>query len=148
MVERARLHEPPIRKNGNVPKEHTKWTVRAIREWAFQSGELPHVLLLRVSRGEKIGKYKPTFEDRVDAAKAVASYFAPKMQAIAVQDVTPPQQQPNTFIFDAAKLGALSDEELTILERVFDKLDGGSHGNSGSKTITASPDEYKETLDD
>lgn len=148
MVEKARLHEPPIRKNGSVPHQHTRLTVRAIREWAFQSGELPHVFLLRVARGEKIDKHKPTFEDRIDAAKACAAFFAPKLQAMAVQDVTPPQQQPNTFVLDAAKLGALSDDELTILEKVFHKLDGSSDETTGRKTITASPDEYKETLDD
>ncbi|MGN6519994.1 MAG: hypothetical protein ACTHK2_11285 [Dokdonella sp.] len=48
-------------------------------EAAAETGELPHMLLLRISRGERIGAYEPTFPDRVDAAKAAAPYFAPKL---------------------------------------------------------------------
>lgn len=52
------------------------------REEAAKTGELPHMFLLRVTRGEKINGYEPTFEERIDAAKAAAPFFAPKMAAI------------------------------------------------------------------
>lgn len=85
---------------GAVGKKHAQ-----IREEAALNGELPHQFLLRVSRGDQIlqrqpvhtyyktgvnkGQIKstewkvvdryPTFEERVDAAKACAQYFAPKL---------------------------------------------------------------------
>jgi len=39
---------------------------------------LPHEVLLAVARGEVIADHVPTFEERVEAAKAAAPYFAPK----------------------------------------------------------------------
>lgn len=65
-----------------------------IRRMARQSGELPHEFLLRVSRGEVIDVQKrdpddptlfyteqvvPDLAMRIDAAKASAPYFAPKL---------------------------------------------------------------------
>ncbi|MDR6384947.1 hypothetical protein [Paraburkholderia caribensis] len=68
------------------------------RERALASGELPHEFLLRVARGidefedsaVKDGvcvtiRRRPTFAERVDAAKAAASYFQPRL---AQADVT------------------------------------------------------------
>lgn len=52
------------------------------REEAAKTGQLPHEFLLAVSRGEKVGEYEPTFEDRLDAAKAAAPYYAPKLAAV------------------------------------------------------------------
>lgn len=66
----------------------------SIRRLARQSGELPHEFLLRVSRGEVIDIQKrdpddptlfyteqvvPDLAMRIDAAKASAPYFAPKL---------------------------------------------------------------------
>lgn len=55
-------------------------------------GELPHELLLRVSRGERIQHgvdendnprfIQPTFDERLECAKVAAPYFAPKLTAI------------------------------------------------------------------
>lgn len=55
---------------------------KAAREAAAATGELPHELLLRVSRGEAIGDHKPDFAERITAAIAAAPYFAPKMAAV------------------------------------------------------------------
>lgn len=65
------------------------------RDAALAQGELPHVFLLRVMRGEPITqffydqdgfivekKWLPSPEDRVDAAKAAAPYHAPKLQSV------------------------------------------------------------------
>lgn len=49
------------------------------RDEAAKTGELPHEFLLRVSRGETVAGYTPTFNERVDAAKAAAPYYAPKL---------------------------------------------------------------------
>lgn len=65
--------------------------LQEIKQYAAQ-GELPHEFLLRVSRGEVItwgvGKSQkniiPTFEQRLDAAKAGASYFAPKLAQVDI----------------------------------------------------------------
>ena len=49
------------------------------REAARRTGELPHQFLLRVARGEEIDGTVPTLNLRVDAAKAAAPYFAPRL---------------------------------------------------------------------
>lgn len=71
----------------------------AVRKLARDSGELPHEFLLRITRGEIIRQHVPSKTDpnvyeeielvpdlamRVDAAKSVAPFFAPKL---AVQHV-------------------------------------------------------------
>lgn len=71
----------------------------AVRKLARDSGELPHEFLLRITRGEIIRQQVPSKDDptvyeeielvpdlamRVDAAKAAAPFFAPKL---AVQHV-------------------------------------------------------------
>ena len=68
------------------------------REKALASGELPHEFLLRIARGEIITRQfrnpatgrmetveeQYSFEDRKDAAKAAAPYFAPKISTVEV----------------------------------------------------------------
>lgn len=84
----------PGRRAGSVNKITQK-----AREEAMASGDLPHMWLLRVMRGEefeekhispKTGKVTtikryPTLIERIDAAKAAAPYFAPKL---AIQQLT------------------------------------------------------------
>ncbi|HJX17774.1 MAG TPA: hypothetical protein VJ437_06210 [Acidiferrobacterales bacterium] len=53
------------------------------REKAARTGELPHEFLLQVMRGHKITGHKPTFSERMDAAKAAAPYYAPRLAAVA-----------------------------------------------------------------
>lgn len=53
------------------------------REEAAKTGELPHEFLLRVMRGGKISGHKPSFAERLDAAKAAAPFYAPRLAAIA-----------------------------------------------------------------
>ncbi len=66
------------RKRGSV----NRMTQRA-REEASKTGELPHEFLLRVMRGNKISGHRPTFAERLDAAKAAAPFYAPRLAAIA-----------------------------------------------------------------
>ena len=81
---------PPGSKNGPSVK-----LLRMAR--ASGSGELPHEFLLRVARGEPVEMYgkNPTtgatevigwhnvqFDERLDAAKACANYYAPKLATI------------------------------------------------------------------
>ena len=58
---------------------------RNAREAAAKTGELPHMILLRIARGEKIDGHTPAFSERMDAAKAAAPYFAPKLAATEVR---------------------------------------------------------------
>lgn len=54
---------------------------RRAREEAAKTGELPHMILLRIARGEVLDGHTPAFSERMDAAKAAAPYFAPKLAA-------------------------------------------------------------------
>jgi hypothetical protein len=54
------------------------------REQASKTGELPHEFLLRVARGENIDGHEPAFPERMDAAKAAAPYFAPRLSTAAI----------------------------------------------------------------
>lgn len=89
------------RKPGGVNKMSA-----AARERAALTGELPHELLLRVSRGENIDGHKPTFQDRVDAAKAAAPYFAPRMSTIDASVVS-----------GSGSLESMSNAELEAIVR-------------------------------
>lgn len=102
-------------KNSKVSrKAGPKALLDASREHAALTGELPHEILLRAARGEvfylkkqiavnhedgpKKGQfshfiyedveYYPDYEQRIDAAKAAAPYYAPKLssQAVSVRD--------------------------------------------------------------
>ncbi|WP_139224878.1 hypothetical protein [Dokdonella immobilis] len=98
------------------------------REAAAKTGELPHEFLLRIARGEKIGEHEPTFQERVDAAKAAAPYYAARLGAVDV----------NAKVRTAARsLRELSDEELIHLA-AGGSLDEIGLGN-GSMPIAALP---------
>lgn len=96
-----------------------RWTAKAAREWAYATGELPHMFLLRVARGEEVKNGgKPTFEEMVDAAKACAPFFAPKLQSVTVTDreeTDPPQE----LVFNEEVLEGLTDAELAVFQKVF-----------------------------
>jgi len=61
------------------------------REQAMTTGDLPHEFLLRVARGEEIDGHIPTFAERIDAAKAAAQYFAPRLTAAHVDAAIRPK---------------------------------------------------------
>lgn len=68
---------------GRKPGSTNRMSNRA-REAAAKTGEMPHEFLLRVVRGEDIDGHLPTFAERIDAAKAAAQYFAPRLTAAHV----------------------------------------------------------------
>lgn len=76
-------------------------------------------LLLRETatgaRGEKIGDYEPTFADRVDAAKAAAPYFAPKLAATELS--TPNNECPVRELTDAELLAIVEGHARAATER-------------------------------
>ena len=91
---RVRVQAEEKRKRGR-PKGSVGKLSLAAREAARLTGELPHEFLLRVTRGEVIAQpmrldsgetrtvYQiPDLPMRVDAAKAAAPYFAPKLSAV------------------------------------------------------------------
>lgn len=70
------------RPNAGRPTGAATKKTRAIADKAAESGILPHEFLLSVTRGEVVGGHTPTFEERLEAAKAAAPYFAPKLANI------------------------------------------------------------------
>lgn len=94
------------------------------REKAAATGMLPHEFLLAITRGERILRWAPhpdpeqaaagvvvqveekyTFEDRKDAAKAAAPYFAPRISAVEVIKGTPEHELDAIIAQLAAKAG-------------------------------------------
>lgn len=83
--------------NGRPPGSANKMAAEARRK-AQETGELPHEFLLRVCRGEVVKGWawdpvkrcavevyeSADLNTRVDAAKACASYFAPKLGAVEI----------------------------------------------------------------
>ena len=55
---------------------------RETRDKAAASGMLPHEFLLAVTRGEAVDGYVPSFAERMEAAKAAAPFYAPKLSAV------------------------------------------------------------------
>lgn len=74
---------PPNAGKGRPKGSRNRLNAAAVKV-AAATGELPHEFLLRVSRGEKVGDFVPSMADRIDAAKAVAPYYAPKLNATTV----------------------------------------------------------------
>lgn len=62
------------RKPGAVQK-----VTREARKVAAEKGMLPHEFLAAVARGDVIDGHEPTFEERLDAAKAAAPYYAARL---------------------------------------------------------------------
>lgn len=153
MVKRYRPDVEEEQAKEKLPAKMTltpRWTARAAREWAYTTGELPHMFLLRVARGEEVkeGGKKPSFEERVDAAKACAAFFAPKLQTVAVTD-REERDPPQELIFNEEVLESLSDAELTLFEKLFSKLIGRANAGEGKDPATKKKTEnrYTRTLD-
>lgn len=81
---------------GNVK---AKLSIEDIKK-ARTEGEMPHEFLLRVSRGGVVDDVTIPMDVRIDAAKAAAPYFAPRLQAIEQK-------------IDATISGVVSAEPLT-----------------------------------
>lgn len=118
------------RPGGGRPPGAISKMSREAREKAASSGMLPHEFLLAITRGERITRWVPhpnpelaeqgklvqveekyTFDDRKDAAKAAAPYFAPRISAVEVIKGTPDNE------LDAiiAKLAAEAGVDLGAL---------------------------------
>lgn len=81
---------------------------------------LPHEFLLAVTRGEMIGDYVPTFQELLEAAKAAAPFFAPKLSAVEadVQGLSPLVPVLNVTIGGNKPVDAMTDDELEALIRM------------------------------
>jgi hypothetical protein len=51
-------------------------------ETARANGQLPHEFLCAISQGKEIDGHIPTFAERLEAAKAAAPFYAPKLANI------------------------------------------------------------------
>lgn len=80
--------KPGERRGGRKPGVPNKKNAERIAR-AEASGMLPHEFLLAVTRGEQIGDHTPTFDERLEAAKAAAPYYAPRLAAIDAQHSGP-----------------------------------------------------------
>lgn len=124
---------PPGRPKGALNK-----LSNAAREHAAATGELPHMFLLRITRGEVIstdvmdpvtGELRkvyqvPDLPMRMDAAKAAAPYFAPKLSAVEVAT-------------------SLTDEELNLMLQQY----GAQAGLQLAQRAAAADDEADDALD-
>jgi hypothetical protein len=54
----------------------------AVIETARANGQLPHEFLCAISQGKEIDGHIPTFAERLEAAKAAAPFYAPKLANI------------------------------------------------------------------
>lgn len=93
---------------------------------ARKKGMLPHEWLLAVMRGEHVSHHAynadtgeiveivvlPTFQDRIDAAKTVAPYFAPRLSNHVVK--TPPSAPPYEELSDAELDKAIKDKQAEL----------------------------------
>lgn len=61
------------------PKGSANKMSQRAREEAASAGMLPHEFLAAIARGDDIDGHVPTFEERMDAAKAAAPFYAPKL---------------------------------------------------------------------
>ena len=89
---------------GRKPGGVNRLTAESVAR-AKETGELPLDFLLRVMRGESIGKEAPSLAQRIDAAKAAAPYTAPRLSAIELERSNG----------QTASIHSLSDEELMEL---------------------------------
>jgi len=88
------------RKTGTVNRLSQK-----AREEAAKTGDLPHEFLLQVMRGNRIAGHKPTFAERMDAAKAAAPYYAPRLAAVAA-NVNPTNDPIRDLLDEVARRGS------------------------------------------
>jgi hypothetical protein len=66
---------------GRKAGARNKRTAAAI-EAAQANGQLPHEFLCAISQGKEIDGHVPTFAERLEAAKAAAPFYAPKLANI------------------------------------------------------------------
>ncbi|MNK87054.1 hypothetical protein D3C87_1069810 [compost metagenome] len=109
--------------SGRKPNSMNRFSMEA-REKAMATGMLPHEFLLAVARGERITRWVPhpnpdlaaagevvqveekyEFAQRLDAAKAGAPYFAPRISAVEVIKGTPDHELDAIIAELAAKAG-------------------------------------------
>lgn len=72
------------RQGAGRPKGSANKMSQKAREEAAAVGLLPHEFLAAIARGEMIGDHQPTFEERMDAAKAAAPFYAPRLASTQV----------------------------------------------------------------
>lgn len=119
VVDKSKLAEAMGKRGRGRPRGTTEEVMDARRDVEqkalkkkIMAGELPHEFLLRVSQGQMIGKVKPSLATRIDAAKAAAPYYAPKLSAVEI-------------------LQSLTDDDLAFIIENAATQAGVSLGSSG-----------------
>src|SRR5882762_5039841 len=86
---------------------------------AAKTGLLPHQILLELARGNNVLGGPPlTRAERLDAAKAVAPYYAPKLIAVAVKANTADNPYEELLRFADGKSRGLPSENGTLLKLI------------------------------
>lgn len=106
---------------GRVAGTPNKRSLNAIAR-ASEKGMLPHEFLAAVARGEEIDGVTPTFEQRVDAAKACAPFYAPRLSST------------NATVRHLQSLAEITDRELAALAGLVGTDDAESRA-SGHDTL-------------
>jgi hypothetical protein len=149
-MQRERLHEKPNteqdqkRPGPGRPKSLTFMTAAQLRDWALRSGEMPHIFLLRVSRGETIDGHKPSFETRIEAARFCAPYLIPRLRLIELSDAERDPRPTEQLVFNEDVLETLSEAELAIFRKMFSKITG--RVDPKPEPEAAQPNRYRRTL--
>lgn len=145
-IPRLRLKEPGGGSKGALqPPGRDQRTARSIREWAYRSGMMPQVFLLKIMRGETIDGYEPTFRDRFDAAVQCVRYFAPSMKSVEIKNEDTVVQT-STLTLDPTVLDRMTEDELIILKRAITKLHTGVDADRSGKRKEEARETYKATI--
>lgn len=151
----ARVRPPkrrgrPYNAKSHKTMQYLNMTAKEIRIQAAKTGELPHVLLLRVSRGERINGVMPDLEMRIDAAIKAAPFFAPKLNSVHVTNEERPTQT-NVVFLDPYMLSQMSESELHVLRKYFGNaqpgLQSGDGAGGGRTAIEGNAERYQTTID-
>lgn len=145
-IPRLRLKERASGETRIQPPGRDYRNAKSIREWAYRSGLMPQVFLLKVVRGEVIDGYEPSFRDRFDAAKACVNYFAPSMKTVEVKDGDNAPVQTSSLVLDQVTLDRMTDDELAVLRRALTRLHTGVDANRASQGKEEARAAYKSSL--
>ena len=122
---------PPVKKKRGRPKgSKNRGPSKAMRTMLAERriGELPHEFLRRIALGKKIGDHVPSFEQRMQAAKEAAPYYAPRFTS--VEHKNPP--------IDITKL---TDEQLALLARALEPFTFVGGDQDGAAPTPVAPAE-------
>lgn len=146
---RKRGAQPGHKGAGGRPVGSVNRLSKEAVEKAKASGLLPHEWLLEVMRADKesiskVLRFAPTVEQRIDAAKACANYFAPKIAQVTMMG---PNGGPIPVLqLSPDQLKRLKPDELAALERALGRLQRSTDDGEGGASPAGNAEAYAATL--